>query len=55
MTSVFLDTVKSEFDSFKKLHNTIARALGLKGLSGLFRKQVLQHQKIWPGFQRHLP
>ena len=36
MTSVFLDTVKSEFDSFKKLHNRFARALGLKGISGLF-------------------
>ena len=40
MTSVFLDTVKSEsvteYDSFKKLHNRFARALGLKGISGLF-------------------
>ena len=30
-----LDTVKSEFDSFKKVHNRFARALGLKGISGL--------------------
>ena len=35
MTSVFLNTVKSEFDSFNKLHNRFARALGLKGISGL--------------------
>ena len=35
MTSAFLDTVKSEFDSFNKLQNRFVRALGLKGISGL--------------------
>ena len=39
MTSVFLGTVKSEFDTLKKLHNRFARALGLKGISGLFVKE----------------